>query len=49
MTTPELMNKTESVRELYIPRTLQVMKRDKELANGPYEYLVRACLKVENR
>lgn len=41
----ELMNEAE-LRESYSPRTLAAMKRDEEVRNGPYEYSVRAVLRV---
>ncbi len=47
MTTEELLNEAE-LREPYSPRTLAAMKMDEELKNGPYEYSVRAVLRVQN-
>lgn len=47
MTTEELVAEAE-LREPYSPRTLAAMKRDEDLRNGPYEYSVRAVLKVQN-
>ena len=49
-TTQEQVDEWEDdqIREPYSPRTLSAMKRNKNEKNGPYQYSLRAVLKVQN-